>query len=972
MKKRILKEKLVKSLLTRKIEEFYHDESGVYGMITILLSAVIIGYVTFVVDGTGILFDKVRFTQGLQQAGLFLTAEDTRFRDNQNIVGVNSQLGLGDADKPLPPKPAPFTQQPPTQPVAPTAPVAPQRPDREQVCDAAGYDYYSYECSDAYREAERNYRDQARDYQHKWRDYQNAVDTYNDEVDQYNAAEQQYEQAKAAYQQQVTEYNNAVNAKSIVAKNFQDFKLHAKNVGIPLKGCSEAKTDPTAYKQCDLEFKEYERNIQMVATVVRSYYLPDTYKNYTATGNAENNYNIKDDFYYHCDHVMKNGVLTNDIACVVDGGFERPSWLYWGNDFKKDYGLSFGRTQKIAVDNTVYIGKYRANIPVDIMFVADFSSSMKDSIDGVTFACKRPDRDYNVTRSGRRVACVQADDPNVKINVLRSVIKKVSTSLLKPSDDPNAVKLYNRIGFALFGYGSQLLNTPDQCVLAYVYDTTPLATPIYIGDPKNAQFCNGASQQIADQQSTVANDQSQVQQIQQSIQDAQNKIAADQQQIDQCNNSGNWTSECDTAQDDIQNQQNQLDGDDYGYYHHHHHHHYQEGLKDQLTDAQNTLTNDQNALKSLQDQQKQICIYQKNSYFLNYAKTLDMVDHFDGSSLSNQPFYKFAKSASCLLQANQNPQPSTTQVWYTSTNKDLAKLNADFENISPQGATLASSGLMIGANLLMQVDKDTLPDKIKSNTKRFIVVLSDGIDTVPRAPTWMTHLPSAGGEESRQYNPNVIPQDTDGSLIPYNVHNKGRRGYVPGYNNYITRSLMDPTQYLLPQGNAQQIGVCDRIRRRLDSLQQAGYTKYNSKISFIAVGYDPRKSTDQDTLAQTAAWEKCVGEGNYYTAKNADELASAIRSATGLNNEVGQITDKRPVFDNNTDPLTNSPVVSSSSSSGSSSGLPVPTASGTPSGSSGSGNTSHPTGSTSSGNTPDGAAPPGQGSTFDPAGVSPP
>ena len=60
----------------------------------------------------------------------------------------------------------------------------------------------------------------------------------------------------------------------------------------------------------------------------------------------------------------------------------------------------------------------------------------------------------------------------------------------------------------------------------------------------------------------------------------------------------------------------------------------------------------------------------------------DMVDHFDGSSLSNQPFYKFAKSASCLLQANQNPQPSTTQVWYTSTNKDLAKLNADFENIS--------------------------------------------------------------------------------------------------------------------------------------------------------------------------------------------------------------------------------------------------------------------------------------------------
>ncbi|MDG6897047.1 hypothetical protein A6A19_03285 [Actinobacillus delphinicola] len=942
MKKRILKEKLVKSLLSRKIEEFYRDESGVYGMITVLLSAVIIGYVTFVVDGTGILFDKVRFTQGLQQAGLFLTAEDNRFRDNQNIVGINSQLGLGDANKPLPPKPGPFTQQPPTQPVAPTAPVAPQRPDREQVCDAAGYDYYSHACHRAYREAERNYEDQVDDYRQKWQDYQDAMNTYHDEVDQYNAAEQQYEQAKADYKQQVDAYNSAVNAKNIIAQNFKNFELHAKNVGIPLKGCSESKTDPTAYKQCDLEFKEYERNIQMVASVVRSYYLPDTYKDYTSTGNAGNNYNIKDDFYYHCDHVLRNGVLTNDIACVVDGGFERPSWLFWGNDFKKDYGLSFGRTQKIAVDNTVYIGKYRANIPVDIMFVADFSSSMMDGIDG------RPAKDLS------------PDDPDVKINVLRSVIKKVSTSLLKPSSDPNAPKVYNRIGFALFGYGSQLYKDSQQCALPYIYNKTQLDTPVYIGDPRNKDFCDRATQQTADQQSSIQNDQTQIKQLQQNIQDVNGRIPAEQQKVNQCQM--DWTTGCNDAYDNLDNDQNKL-----------------QDLQDQLTDTQDTLTNDQNTLKTLQAQQKQMCIYKTDSYDLDYFKTLDMVDHFDGSPLTSQKsFYKFNKNMYCLHQRDKDPQPSTTQVWYTSTNADLDKLNADFENIAPQGATLASSGLMIGANLLMQEDKTALPDKIKSNTKRFIVVLSDGIDTTPQGTLRRTMLPVAGGEESKQYNSDQVPVNVDGTLVPYGYSSR-RRGHLPAYHNYITRSLMDPAKYLRSQSNGvqgqgqEEMGLCDRIRRRLDSLQQDGYTKYNSKISFIAVGYDPRQAKDTDTREQTAAWQKCVGEGNYYTAKSADELANAIRSATGLNNEVGQITDKRPVFNNNTDPLTNSPVLGSPSSS-SSSGLPVPSDSGTSSsnGSTSSSSTGSATGTTSSSTAPDGSTPPGQGSSFDPAGVSPP
>ena len=804
MRKRILKEKLAKSLLTKKIEEFYHDESGVYGMITILLSAVIIGYVTFVVDGTGILFDKVRFTQGLQQAGLFLTAEDNRFRENQNIVGVNSQPKLQQVSEDIPPMPAPFTKQPPIF-------------NNKDYAGREGYDAHGWPIWLCPVDSDYEYCKQQYEQISKPKYYQkkgwHAFQKYY--TGDYGKSLQDYLDAKGQYDSAVKAHDQAVAAHH----SYPAFQDHAKKVGISLDGCSDNDVDSTNYKKCDLAFRQYGRNIQMITNIVRSYYLPTSYKNYT-NGNLKNNYNIKDEFYYHCDHTVKNGVVTNDIACIVDGGFERPSWLYWGDTFKKDHKLSFNKTQKISVDNTVYIGKTRANIPVDVVFVNDFSGSMNHSI------CKD-------------TTCNKKDPANIKITILRNVIQQISNEVLKSPTDPRAPKNYNRIGFVDFAYGAQLLDNPNQCVLPYRYDKYRLSHELVRGNKKDCAYLDKRIQSIKTR---------------------------------------------------LQNYPTYL------------------------------ATPYENELKELQIKQNQECRYKDTyGYKLNYFNTLRMIEDLDGTPLENNlsnTFFRFKKRARCLGQYYQgkrliDPQPSTTQAWFYANPTDLKNLNSKFASINPTGFTLASSGLIVGANLLMNKNPETAPEKIQSNTKRFIVVLSDGNDEYnakyddTKDPDESKFI-AGGGQSSTQYKPDEI-------------HFEQKTGNVQDKGDYITRTLMDPTKYLnlgLKPDNEKikeindedadgQVvtrvgidGICARIRSRLDTylVDQEKYGRYPSQISFIAIGYDPSKSNRRDQREQYEAWIKCVGHKNYYVAKDKDELINAIRSATGLNEEVGKVTDKRPVF----------------------------------------------------------------------------
>ncbi len=79
-------------LLRRAITQFGRNTQGVYGILMVLLTIVIIGFIAIIVDGSGMMEDKARFTQGLEEAGLFVMAENNSYRKDKDHADLNSHL----------------------------------------------------------------------------------------------------------------------------------------------------------------------------------------------------------------------------------------------------------------------------------------------------------------------------------------------------------------------------------------------------------------------------------------------------------------------------------------------------------------------------------------------------------------------------------------------------------------------------------------------------------------------------------------------------------------------------------------------------------------------------------------------------------------------------------------------------------------------------------------------------------------
>lgn len=594
------------------IRKFYHDESGVYGVMTVLLTAGLIGYIAFVVDGTGILLDKARFTQGLEQAGLLLTAEGNYYRDNKNTWEVNSQQNF------------------------PTGKLTQQQ--------------------------------------------KNLIRVFEDHTKE-----------------------NHINFHGDIRKR-------------------------------NFTYKQYLRNIQMLEKLVRSYYLPESYISYSKGGNTYNNFNIDDHFNYRCGYLKAEYGITNNIGCIVNGSFMRPSWLYWGEKYKNEYGTTFHSAEKITSD-TVFVTKKRENVPVDIILVSDLSSSMNERLDT---------DDYSIY-------------PVSKISMLRRVFTQISSEILKPSE--TSIPNYNRIGFIDFALGAQLPNYQiEKCVLPFITLRKYFIT---------------------------------------------------------------------TSQRDYPGGQVRVK---------------RTSIKDQM-EYELTYGNPSQYWPYYQDS-------------IDYQKTLSLIDSFRENNLMHldPSMVTFRKNIYCLGQnnpANFISNNDTTRAWYTSTPQSLSKALYDFNKVNPMGATLSSAGLIIGANMMMHTNPAT--KKLRSNTQRIIVILSDGRDQPPYGYTskiTQTLLDPAG----------------EGSLIANHINNAGIKVR----------------------------GLCERIRERLNSLQKTDYRQFPSKISFIAFGYDGDQSGTA-AAEQKRAWLKCVGK-NYYQANNEKELLDAFRSATTAIEEVGSEGDKTLKF----------------------------------------------------------------------------
>lgn len=212
---------------------------------------------------------------------------------------------------------------------------------------------------------------------------------------------------------------------------------------------------------------------------------------------------------------------------------------------------------------------------------------------------------------------------------------------------------------------------------------------------------------------------------------------------------------------------------------------------------------------------------------IDYDETIKTIDSFNGRD--NDYLMVFNKNSWCLGSANTHI--NSTYIW-AGKNKS-ADLLSRFNQVPALGATLSSSGLLIGANLLMNTnpDENAQPSKLGANTQRIILVLSDGQDQI------------------------------------------------------TSNDTLNITSNLINQG------MCEKIKNKLNSLQDKTYLEQPTRIGFVAFGYGPSGT-------QKAAWEKCVGK-YYYVANNKEELLESFRKIIGLVEEVGHSTYKEPTYYSN-------------------------------------------------------------------------
>uniref|UniRef100_UPI00403DACBB TadE/TadG family type IV pilus assembly protein n=1 Tax=Pasteurella multocida TaxID=747 RepID=UPI00403DACBB len=156
--------------------------------------------------------------------------------------------------------------------------------------------------------------------------------------------------------------------------------------------------------------------------------------------------------------------------------------------------------------------------------------------------------------------------------------------------------------------------------------------------------------------------------------------------------------------------------------------------------------------------------------YIDVSGTIDQISQFDGSNRRYDMV--FTDEERCL---GGNIGRRTTRAWFDQKNKDITR---ELNIVRPSGWTSASSGLLVGANIMMDENKnpDAQPSKLGTNIQRVILVLSDGEDNWPTYSTLTTLL-----------------------------------------NN----------------------GMCDKIREQLGKLQDPNLRELPGRIAFVAFGYSP-------------------------------------------------------------------------------------------------------------------------------------
>lgn len=216
---------------------------------------------------------------------------------------------------------------------------------------------------------------------------------------------------------------------------------------------------------------------------------------------------------------------------------------------------------------------------------------------------------------------------------------------------------------------------------------------------------------------------------------------------------------------------------------------------------------------------------------IHVERTIERIQQFDGTDSHYGVTFSQVRNASSVC-VGYSPRHRgyirATDYWFDK--ETVPKFKQFLNQIEVEGGTLSSAGVLVGANLMMDTNKLRSAEELGSNTQRVMIILSDGKDEFAN-DTYLREL-----EHYR--NP----------LASY---------------EYKYRSLM-PTLITA--------GLCDKIRQRFDSTHDSRYPQQRSKLVFIAFGYDPNESNE-------AAWKQCVGQNNFFVAKQESELLDAFKKA---------------------------------------------------------------------------------------------
>ena len=206
---------------------------------------------------------------------------------------------------------------------------------------------------------------------------------------------------------------------------------------------------------------------------------------------------------------------------------------------------------------------------------------------------------------------------------------------------------------------------------------------------------------------------------------------------------------------------------------------------------------------------------------MDVKKTIAQINQFNDGKKQTYDFALDSKHSKhyCL---EDNIGKKTTQGWFDKNNPTAA---SELSKIEPVGGTAVTSGMFIGVNLLTEKNKnpEAQPSKLNTNTRRVLLILSDGEDNRPSENTLVTLMKN---------------------------------------------------------------GLCEKIKEKINSLQDSNYSKVETRIAFIALGFNPSKE-------QKAVWEQCVGE-HYYPVFDKEALFDAFKQIISFEEEVGRSSSKKP------------------------------------------------------------------------------